>query len=134
MTQPLSREFELWRLADRARSGEASADEAPRLAALAVATVAAMAPAGARRDMCRHRLLRLADLIAPGVGSRAAQRATSIALARYRRAMWTTDRQAGFYAGNDSVRSLCCEIMQLSAGKLSDRKLQEIFSSAQKRA
>jgi hypothetical protein len=125
VTGQLARDF--WLLRD---DPAADPDE---LAAVAAAEVIRHASGAARKIMERDRLMRLRDIVALGQHGRGAEEAVRAALSRYKRGGWRPDQERGYSAGAAPIDSLCFEILTLSGGKPSSRKLQAIFSaSAQK--
>jgi len=122
--------LEFLRVADMARGRGAT--DGVEIVGLAEAALIDRLTGWERQALERDRLRRLRDLIAPGTCGRAAQRAVSRTLDCYRRAGWIDDRQAGLYAGVDAVRALCFVVMKLSGGRLSARKLQNLYTCAQR--
>lgn len=98
------------------------------LAAVAAATVIKGASSAERRLMEQDRLLCLRECIARGGSARAAAHQVLDTLERYSRQEWRADAKLGWCASISRTRNLCFEIMLLSGGKLSARKLQAIFS------
>jgi hypothetical protein len=124
-SRSLSAEF--WRLVE---AGEP--DEAPRLVAVAKAIVIERADGWERLSEERRRLLKLRDAVIPGAIGKVAQRTVTAILDQYRATSFTADSARGFYLGPDPVRALCFEVITLSGGKLSARKLQRVFQRANK--
>ena len=94
-----------------------------------MALVIDRAPKATRRVLLRRKLLKLSDLLrAEQTSNRGAQRLIEATLMRYLRSGWSFDNEAGFYAGDDEIRSISFEIMMLSNGAPPrSRSLQKIL-------